>query len=117
MLRKWLLEKELQLIVSPEVIDEYLEIFEDILGFDQPLVEAWRQRFENDGRSTFVFLGPRFEDSQDPDDNIMLAAAVAGDADYLLTNDKDLLDLPIDVRKQWPFLICTPSSFLRDLVR
>src|SRR5882724_11187880 len=90
-LRKWLLEKQLQLIVSPEVIDEYVEIFQHILGLDAPLVEAWRERFENDRRSTLVSLGPRYEESRDPDDNIMLATAVAGDADFLVTNDKDLL--------------------------
>lgn len=113
--RLWLLEKRLQLIVSNELIDEYLEIFESILGMNEELIEDWRQRFASDPRSTLVGLGRRFTESRDPDDNLLLATATAGKAEYLVTNDHDLLDLPADFVKSLRFEIITPTVFLRAL--
>ncbi len=45
----------------------------------------------------------------------MLAAAFAGGADYLVTNDRDLLDLSAETKKRFPFEIIAPASFLRKL--
>lgn len=109
--RLWLLEKQLQLILSPELLTEHLEIFEEVLGFDTDLVEAWRARFENDNRTTMVNSGKRSSESRDPDDNIVLATAQAGRAEFLLTNDRDLLDLPRDFRRTLSFEIITPQRF------
>jgi putative PIN family toxin of toxin-antitoxin system len=116
-LRLWLVEKRLQLIVSAEVVAEYLEIFERVLGLDVEIIEEWRTRFHQDTRSSFVSLGRRFMESRDPDDNIMLATALSGHADFLITNDKDLLDLPADFQKTLPFTICKPADFLRALAK
>jgi putative PIN family toxin of toxin-antitoxin system len=114
-LRLWLVEKRLQLVVSAEVIAEYLEIFERVLGKDEEIIGEWRSRFQEPTRSSFVKLGRRFVESRDPDDNIMLATALAGRADFLITNDKDLLELPADFQKSLPFTICNPAAFLRAL--
>jgi putative PIN family toxin of toxin-antitoxin system len=111
--RLWLLEKQLQLIVSSELIDEYLDIFAEILGMDDETIAAWRVRFEEDGRSTLVNLARRYTASRDPDDNLLLATASAGAADCLLTNDLDLLELPVAFQRTLPFAIMTPRAFLQ----
>lgn len=110
--RLWLLERRLQLIVSPEIVAEYLEIFADVLGMDEETVEQWRLRFEQDRRTTLVHLARRFTASRDPDDNLVLATAHAGKAEYLITNDRDLLDLPADFRRTLSFAVVTPYDFL-----
>lgn len=114
-IRLWLVENRLQLIVSAEIIAEYLEIFARVLSMDARTVERWRTHFEEDRRVTLVNLGRRFTASRDPDDNLMLAAAHVGRADYLLTNDRDLLDLPEIFQRRLPFRILTPQRFLKEL--
>ena len=47
------MEKRLQLIVSDEVIAEYLEIFEQVLDLVAEIIEEWRTRFYADSRSSF----------------------------------------------------------------
>jgi putative PIN family toxin of toxin-antitoxin system len=113
-IRLWLLEKRLQLIVSPELAAEYLEIFAAVLGMDAQTVQAWRVRFEEDSRCTFIHLARRYTESRDPDDNILLATALAGRAEYLITNDRDLLDLPEEFQRTLPFAIMSPKEFLRE---
>src|SRR5437870_869565 len=107
----WLLERRVQLILSQEVIEEYLGIFGDVLDIDKETLEKWRDRFERDKRCSVVGLARRYTESRDPDDNIWLAAAYAGHAEYLITNDRDLLDLPMDFQSRLPFKILTPSRF------
>jgi putative PIN family toxin of toxin-antitoxin system len=112
-----LLERRLQLILSREIIEEYLEIFADILDMDKETLEKWRSRFEEDKRSSVIGLGRRFTESRDPEDNIFLATAYCGRAQYLVTNDRDLLDLPMDFQSRLPFLILTPSKFIQEFER
>ena len=114
-IRLWLLEKRLQLVVSPELAAEYLEVFATILGMDAETTAAWRVRFEEDSRCTVVHLARRYTESRDPDDNILLATALAGRAEYLITNDRDLLDLPEEFRRSIPFAILKPADFLKRL--
>lgn len=111
LVRLWLLARQLQLIVSAEIIAEYLDIFDRVLDLEPALVENWRLRFEDDKRTTVVALTKRFHASRDPDDNLMLATAYAGKAEYLITNDNDLLDLAGDDQATLPFVIVRPSEF------
>jgi putative PIN family toxin of toxin-antitoxin system len=113
----WLLERRVQLILSQEVIEEYLGIFGDVLDIDKETLEKWRNRFEQDKRCSVVGLARRYTESRDPDDNILLATAYAGYAEYLITNDRDLLDLPMDFQSRLPFKILTPSKFLQEFER
>lgn len=113
-IRLWLVERKLQLIVSADLIDEYLGIFADVLGMDDEMVNDWQMRFEKDRRSTLVNLGQRYTESRDPDDNLLLATATAGKASYLITNDLDLLKLPQDFQQQLPYDVLTPQQFLRE---
>lgn len=115
--RLWLLQRQLQLIVSQELIDEYLGIFSTVLGMDEEIVCGWRERFENDDRTTVVNLGRRYTSSRDPDDNVLLAIATAGRAAFLVTNDRDLLDLPASFQRTLPYSVVTPGEALEEITR
>lgn len=114
-IRLWLLQRTLQLIVSDEIVAEYLEIFHEILQMNPDSVDGWRDRFAADRRTTLVKLARRDQLSRDPDDNVFLSTARAGKAKYLVTNDRDLLDLPQYLQKTLPFAILTPTHFLKQL--
>lgn len=111
--RLWLIERQLQLVVSPELIDEYLDIFADVLAMDAETVDEWRIRFETDGRSSLVKLGRRYTASRDRDDNLLLATATAGECKFLITNDRDLLEVSDEVKQTLKYEIVTPQEFLR----
>ncbi len=113
-LRLWLVERELQLVVSAELLSEYLEVFEQVLGMTPEVIAKWRQRFTSDTRISSVNLGTRYKLSRDPDDNLVLATAAAGRASWLLTNDKDLLELPDESQKLFRYEITTPHQFLQS---
>jgi putative PIN family toxin of toxin-antitoxin system len=102
------------LIVSAEVLAEYYEIFDEVIGMSPKLLCRWQRRFESDSRMTVVRLGRRYTESRDPDDNVFLATALAGKADYLITNDRDLLELPIEFKRTLRFAIVTPQQFLSE---
>ena len=114
-IRLWLQRRLLQLIVCSELVDEYLGIFSEVLEMDDELLAEWRVRFEHNRRSTVVKLGRRFTESRDPDDNLLLAAAHAGRAEFLLSNDRDLLELPPEFRRRQPFQVITPAAFVAQL--
>ncbi len=111
--RLWLIERQLQLVVSRELIAEYLGIFADVLGMGTETVAEWRNRFEIDGRSSLVNLGRRYAASRDPDDNLLLATATAGEARFLITNDRDLLEVSDAVKQTLKYAIVTPQEFLK----
>ncbi len=113
-LRLWLVERELQLALSAELLGEYLEVFEQVLGMTHEVIDGWRERFTADTRVSPVNLGTRYKLSRDPDDNLVLATAVAGRAKWLLTNDKDLLELPEESKNLFRFEITTPHKFLQS---
>jgi putative PIN family toxin of toxin-antitoxin system len=110
--RLWLLEKRIQLVVSAGLIDEYLDVFQDVVGLDEELIGQWHKRFAADPRSTVVGLGRRYTASRDPDDNLLLAIAAAGRAAYLITNDRDLLDMPASFLRTLSYNVVTPRQFL-----
>jgi putative PIN family toxin of toxin-antitoxin system len=114
-LRLWLLNRRLQLVVSRPLVAEYLEIFGELLELDAELLDEWEQRFLDDARSTVVNLGRRFDLSRDPDDNLLLATAAAGSVGYLISNDRDLLDIEPDAARRLTFEIVSPAVFLRRI--
>ena len=112
--RLWLVERKLQLVVSEEVVAEYLEIFENVLELDEEIVLKWRTRFCDGPGVTFVELGPREVGSRDPDDNVFLSTARAGKAKFLVTSDRDLLDLPKSLQSRLTFAIVKPDQLLAE---
>jgi putative PIN family toxin of toxin-antitoxin system len=109
--RLWRYERKLQLIVSDEVVAEYFEILART-GVPAQRVKRLRDQIAATSIVTHVNLGARYNISRDPDDNVMLATAAAGKAEYLITNDYDLLDIAEQDKKRFKFEILKPATFL-----
>ena len=114
-IRLWLVERHLKLAVSNEIVDEYLKIFREVLRFDDQQTNEWRQRFSK--RQTTVSVKVKFRPtmSRDSKDDIFIATAIAATADYLINNDRDLLELSEANKHKLKFQIVTPQQFLKHL--
>ncbi len=110
--RLWLHERRLKLALSSEIREEYLRIFEEVLSFDEGQRKGWRRRFNNRRISEHVNLGSRPRISRDPADNIFIATAMAAKAQFLITNDRDLLEIAEADKRRLKFRIVTPEQFL-----
>lgn len=80
-------------------------------GFDSARAARFVRRIE--AYATRVTPTRTIDVSRDPDDNRVLEAAVAGEADYIVTGDRDLLELALfeGIR------IVTPADFVNVLPR
>ena len=94
-----LLVESHEIIVSPQVIEEFKRVSIIKIGVDPRTIEAFLQEFI---KSVEVIMPPyemRLE-VRDPTDIDILAAAIKANADVLVTGDKDLLefeDSPIPI--------------------
>jgi putative PIN family toxin of toxin-antitoxin system len=61
------------------------------LKWDDARVVEFSDRLRE--QSVIVTTSERVDAVRDPDDNRVLEAAVAGEAEYIVTGDRDLLDL------------------------
>ena len=98
------------LVFSQELLDEFLEVaarpkFRRF--FSASDIEEILETI--DEYSDFVKIQAAIEVCRDPKDNFLLSLSIDGNADFLLTGDKDLLDL----RKFGETAIITISEFLR----
>jgi putative PIN family toxin of toxin-antitoxin system len=98
-----------ELCASPAMLDELAETIRTKLGEkpeDIPLFAAYAQRVQ-------IVDAPPLPArvSRDPDDDAVLAAAVAAQADAIITGDKDLLVLG----KHGGIQILSPRQFLDSL--
>lgn len=109
--RLWRDQRTLQLIVSDEVLQEYLEVLSR-LAVPEPLVRRLEERFARRKTVTHVSLGSRPKLSRDPDDNMMIATARSGKAKFLVTNDHDLLDISASEQARLRLAIVTPNDLL-----
>jgi hypothetical protein len=95
LLRAWLFESRFELVTSEEQIAE----FRRVLGYVhlQRLITPAQARDVVDNLDARAFVAtdlPTLDVSPDPDDNVILATAVAGEAELVVTGDKsDLLFL------------------------
>ena len=105
-------ERKLQLIVSDEIVDEYINVL-NLLGISENLVANFTTSLDESGSVTRVNLGKRFTDSRDPKDNPFLSTAAVGRAKFLVTNDSDLLDIPEPTKRKFKFRILAPREFLK----
>lgn len=110
----WLVRRELQLVVSPPLVEEYLELLGRI-GVAEERAARFRRRLLTSATVTHVNLGKRFPLSRDADDDFLLATAHAGRARYLVTNDRDLLEIPAEERRRFRFETVTPRDLLLAL--
>ena len=114
--RLWRDQRKLQLIVSDEILREYLEVLTR-LGVSEPLVIRLEKRFARRTTVTNVRLGSRPKVSRDPDDNLMIATARSGKARFLVTNDQDLLDITAQEQARLRLEIVTPNELLARIRR
>lgn len=107
--------RRLQLIVSPPIIDEYLYVLKNYLGFPADRMQMLEFRLQSASNITHINLGKRISLSRDPKDNMFLETAHAGKAKFLLTKDNDLLDIPKKNLRGYRFRIVTPFDFLDEI--
>ena len=110
----WLLRRELQLIISPAILSEYLAILQ-FLDISPSYISWFESRLKTISTVTFVNPGKRFRLSRDIKDNVFIDAAHVGRAKYLVTNDKDLLEIPERELQGLRFRIVTPNELLASL--
>lgn len=99
------------LIFSQELLDEFLEVarrpkFRRF--FSSTDIEEILETIEE--YAEFVKVQTQIEVCRDPKDNFLLSLSIDGNADVLLTGDKDLLE----INKFGETIILTISEFLQD---
>jgi hypothetical protein len=69
-------------------------------------------------RATFVIVADEYPRCRDPKDNMVVATAVAAQADYLITTDKDLYDDPqlVTALSDLGIQILPPNRFLMQML-
>ncbi len=99
------------LVFSQELLDEFLEVAKRLKFrrfFSSADIEELLQTI--DEYADFVNVQTKIEVCRDAKDNFLLSLSIDGHADFLLTGDKDLLDL----NKFVETAITTISNFLQD---
>ena len=101
-----------EIILSQPVLDEINDVFSRS-RFDRYLLPEARQNFLNDflELADIIEVTVTIADFQDPKDNKFLELAISGNANYILTNDKDLLVL----NPYQSITVITPADFLANL--
>ena len=104
-------ERRIQLIVTDELEEEYLGVLAG-LGASATHRQRFAQRLRT--RSTVSWVRPdrAFRLSRDPSDDFLLSVAVAGQAEFLVTNDRDLLSIPAQDLRGYGFRIVTAADAL-----
>ena len=70
-------------------------------------------------RAVLVTPASEFPHCRDPKDDVVIATAVAADADFIVTTDRDLYDDPALVarlRDEWGIRVALPVEFMAALV-
>ncbi len=102
-----ILAKKLQLFASPDLKKEVLEKLKEYGATDIMIAKAI---LFLEARSISVTPNVKITVCRDPEDNFMLELVETAQVDYLLTRDKDLLDLR---EQQWKkTTIIRPEEFL-----
>lgn len=104
-----LLDKKIKVIISPILLAE----FHEVIHKKFPFLEKELPIIENKFTKIMEKVHPNttLNVVRDVDDNRVLEAAVAGKCQYIITGDKDLLDLKSYNR----IIILTPTDFLKSL--
>ncbi len=104
---KLIVSEKIHGITSAVLISEFLDILRKKFGVSQAEILEIEEEIKN----TFELVYPSrtINVSRDPDDNRVIEAAVEGNCDYIITGDKDLLDL----KKFKNIKILTAEQFLQ----
>ncbi len=103
-----------QVVASSETLDE----FRDVLRrgkFNLPVHIQEDALDEVQGLSEVIPVTTTITVCRDTKDNKFLELAVDGEADFLVTGDKDLLDLAERPDPSWKFRIVTPKAFIEAI--
>lgn len=103
------LEKQIAAVISMVLFSELLEILIKKFNFGPKRIE----QLERIIKKHFKIVYPKatINVSRDEDDNRVLEAALEGGCSYIVTGDRDLLDLKIFKNIK----IVTPDTFLSDI--
>ena len=103
-----------QVMVSSKTLNEFRDVLKR-KKFNLPIQiqeEAWD---EVQGLSEVISVATTITASRDPKDNKFLELAMDGNADFLITGDKDLLNLAERPNPTWKFKIVTPREFIEAI--
>lgn len=103
--------KELSGVISPVLVAELEEILSKKIKYPKERVLQVEKKMKN----IFRVVRPvkSIKIVRDDDDNRVLEAAIEGKCDYVVTGDKDLLDL----KSYRGVKILTPAEFLAEVSR
>lgn len=104
----YIVKKKVAGIVSPAILAETLGVLAAKFSFSPPQLEEASALLDEFFEK--VYPGEILNISRDPEDNRVLEAAAAGDCDYIVTGDLDLLDL----KSYRNIPIVTPAQFLNQ---
>ena len=117
LIRSWMIERKFTLLLSVQIVDEYLRIFEERLGFDAQHTARWRKRFGDRGMTRHVVVRRKLIVSRDPKDNVFLATARAAKARFVVSNDRDLLEVGKPQQQKLSLEIVRPEQYLEYLAQ
>ena len=105
---KWK-NREFELVSSIEIIEELLNTLKHFkIQLDEETIESWRNIIIE--RVIIAKSSERLDViKEDPDDNKFLETAIAGKADFIITQDNHLLK----VKKLNNIMILNPEEFLK----
>lgn len=106
------IEGVFQLLVSPEILEEYRRVGEEFSG-RQPNVDFERLLGLLVAQGAVVMPRTLPGVCRDPDDDKFIACAIAGGAAVIVSGDKDLLAIPGDIGVE----VLTPREFLNRYIQ
>jgi hypothetical protein len=107
-----IIDKKIRIVFSEELLSEFIEVIqrpELAKYFTKNDLEELLELFDFYG--DFIKVKSRIKQCRDPKDNFLLSLAVDGKADYLLTGDKDLLE----IKEIGKTKILTITEFLKKI--
>jgi len=113
-IRLWVVDRAFRLAISGEIQEEYLRIFDGVLDFDSNRKIRWKQRFDDKRITENISTTKKPHISRDRHDDVFIAVAIAAHAKFLITNDRDLLDISDEDKRKLKFQIVTPGQFLKQ---
>ena len=99
-----------EIIVSPQVLEEFRRVSVEKIGVDPQKIDAFLQEFIK----TVEIIMPPYQERlevRDPDDIDILAAAIKAKVDVLVSGNKDLLEF-----KESPIPVMKPRALYDMLV-
>lgn len=103
------LTNKIQAFISPVLIAEFFDVVNKKFDLSNEELALTKNQIEN----KFVIVQPKskIKISRDEDDNRVLEVAFEGECSYIVTGDRDLLDLKIFKNIK----IVTPDTFLSEI--